>query len=432
MRSVFRGTVAFVLLIASLLLAPRGAAARTWLPLGGAEARALAEPAPASVPGDAAAIEQAADQQLPDTSLAVPWLGVIWQSFPNLTWSACDLAADTRTALNIAIQQWQYAAAYQGVPVQFSEMPCTNGKTQAQIRVSEASSSSVGNAGLPASMDLLGLTLVQDARGRICGIDVTGPCVAQIADSYLFTDNWQKLGLSDAQEAKTIAHEFGHAVGLAVPHFCTFDSLMAQDCEPILPGLGPDDIQSINALVSYSRSYFGQSQLNVQPAPTPVSGTGLTVMYHAGWNLVAGPRGTGFAAASGSLLTYLPGDSSYESFPPSQLTYNGYGYWAYFPRDTTIVLNGGSGKFYSVDAPAGEWFLIGNENGTTPMRVIGAASVQTYDPQSGQYQSTSVLQPGQAAWVQPDRNAFIAVAATTLADAQVSCYLKLGNPTSCG
>lgn len=387
--------------------------------------------ADSAVAPSAHAAAQSDSQPLPDGSLAVPWLGVVWQSLPNLTWAACDVSENTRSVIDLAVQQWSYAAANQGVPIHWSELPCDNGSSQAQLRISQASAGTATRLGLAPNQHLLGLTLVHDDQGRICGIDLTGPCVAQAGDSYLFTDNWALAGLSNAQAAKTVAHEFGHAVGLAVPHFCTFDSVMAQDCEPLLPGLGPDDVQSIDALVAYARSYFGQSPLNLQPPSPPPTGTGMTITYPAGYNLVAGPRGTSFASASGPLFSFLPGDSAYETFPSAQPAYDGYGYWAYFPQDTTVQLNGSGGNFYSADARSGQWFLIGNESGTTPMRVIGAQMVDVFDSQSGQYHSTTTLQPGQAAWVMPGRSGRIVVAATTLSTDQLRCLENLGSPQTC-
>ena len=74
-------------------------------------------------------------------------------------------------------------------------------------------------------------------------------------------------------------------------------------------------------------------------------------------------------------------------------------------------MNGAGSSFYSVYAQPGRWFLIGNASGTTPMNIMGADAIDVYDPQSGQYHSASMLQPGQAAWVRADQNGGIAAAA---------------------
>ncbi len=368
---------------------------------------------------------------LPDATLGVPWENVLWSTMPNFTWAACDLSANTRKVVDLALGQWSYAAANQGIPVHFSELPCNNGNTQAQIAVIEASSAELASAGLPPDVDVFGLTLTRDASGRICMVDVTGPCVARTTHIYLFSDNWQNDGLTNGQAAKTAAHEFGHAIGLAHARYCTFDSVMAQDCEPILKGLGPDDVQSIDVLVDYDLAYFGKQPLHDKAVEPAASGTGATVTYKAGWNLVAGPRGTVFNGAAGSLYTYLPTSTSYEAFPAVAPSYDAYGYWAYFPQDTTVQLAGTANSFFSADGDPGQWFLIGNENGTMPMQVLGSAAVETYNPQTGKYEQATALQPGQAAWVKVGEHGQVAAYAATLSHSQITCFLDLGSPATC-
>jgi len=380
-----------------------------------------------------APVVEAAQQNAPDSQYEVPWNGTLWQTMPNFTWAACGVTDHTRTVLNIAQGQWSYAASNQGVPIQFTELPCTGGASQAEIRIFEASSTDLSVGGTP-DVDVFGLTLAFDANNQRCVIDVPPPCVAGSPKVYLFTDSWEQSGLTYAQAAKTVAHELGHVIGLGHAHFCNFESVMAQDCEPVLPGLGADDVQSIDALVDYVRAYFNESPLNAQPivaSPANPAPPATTVTYHAGYNLVGGPRGTVFGSASGPLYSMLPGDSAYRSIPVTQAAYDGYGYWAYFTRDATVQLTGSGSPFYSAVVAPHKWFLLGNDSSSGPMRVLGAEAVYEYDTPNAQYRMSTTLEPGQGAWVLPDKNGLIAVASTSLTRDQVRCYLNLGSPASC-
>lgn len=372
-------------------------------------------PSPAATPG-------------PDNSLEVPFNGTYWPSMPNFTWASCDVSKNTRRAIDLAVAQWAYANANQGIPIKFSELPCTNGNSKAQITIFEASATDL--PGTP-DRDVFGLTEAMDGRNKICGIDVPAPCVAVSASIFLFTDNWEVNALTYAQAAKTIAHEMGHAVGLGHAHFCNFDSIMAQSCEPLFTGLGPDDVQTADTLVDVVRTYFNLPAVHALP-PSQASTPGASVTYHTGYNLVAGPRGTIFTGASNPLFTFLPGDTDYRSIPVSQPSFDSYGYWAYFSRDTTVQLNGSGAPFFSAIASPGQWFMVGNESTTSSMRVlVGSQTVYIYDAASAQYKLSDNIPVGQAAWVRAGRDGFIAVAATSLTRDQDNCYLNLGSPSSC-
>ena len=133
-------------------------------------------------------------------------------------------------------------------------------------------------------------------------------------------------------------------------------------------------------------------------APSPARAQeDQTITYPAGWNLVAGPSGTDFSAASGSLYTLQPGDSDYESIDVSEDPQTGYGYWAYFTSGATVDLAESTTDSYEVEALAESWLMAGNP-GATAARVTGADAVYLYDPASG-FTLSSTLPPGRGALV---------------------------------
>ena len=361
----------------------------------------------------------------PDAGFNVPWEGVVWQAMPNFTWAACDVDSSVREVIDIAIGQWRYAETNQGSAVHLTEVSCdANPEIVVGERLSSTATAAVNQP------NVLGNTVILDLQQRFCDVSDSGLCVASQAGITLFPDAWARDGLSPKQAAKTVAHEIGHAVGLGHAHLCNFETLMAENCEPILQGLGPDDIRSLDALVDYDRAYFNQSIILAQPAD-PAPAGGVQVTYPAGWNLVAGPRGTSFAAAGAPLETLLAGDTAYRAVPATEALVGGFGYWAYFSRETTVQLSGAGEPFYTVSAPPEQWFLIGNDSGSAPMRIYGAIEALAFDPQSGKYVSIDRLQPGQAAWVAADAKGEIAVGFASLTSAQVNCYILLGSPGSC-
>ena len=138
--------------------------------------------------------------------------------------------------------------------------------------------------------------------------------------------------------------------------------------------------------------------LLLTPSPrVRADAAGVPRSFHAGWNLVALPRGTALTGVQ-ELYTFQPGDSDYEAVQPDQGSEAGLGYWAYFGANTAVNLAQGGSDAYSVDAPAGQFIMIGDPSGSMPATVSGADAVYTYDAASGYQQTTTLLQ-GQGAWV---------------------------------
>jgi hypothetical protein len=127
---------------------------------------------------------------------------------------------------------------------------------------------------------------------------------------------------------------------------------------------------------------------------TSGGGTGITVSYASGWNIVAGPTGTVIPGALGPLYTYQAGNTAYQTIQPGAQLTAGQGYWAYFSVGTSGIIPVASGQTITVSLPAGNWIMIGNP-GNTAATVTGADIVYTFN---GTYQTTTTLLPGQGGW----------------------------------
>lgn len=131
-------------------------------------------------------------------------------------------------------------------------------------------------------------------------------------------------------------------------------------------------------------------------APAMATNTGVTVQYAAGFNLVGVPSGTQLTGTDGPMFTFQAGDTSYETVPAGAVLQNGAGYWAFFTTPVSLTLPAASSQGVTVQAPAGQYILIGNPT-DAPATVSGADAVFSYTPGSG-YQATTTLAPGQGAW----------------------------------
>ncbi|MHB8574558.1 MAG: hypothetical protein ACYDCQ_04430 [Dehalococcoidia bacterium] len=126
---------------------------------------------------------------------------------------------------------------------------------------------------------------------------------------------------------------------------------------------------------------------------------GITIRYSAGWNLVGGPDGTVFNS-SGATYTLGGGDADYVQNPGSAPIAGGKGYWAYFPTDTNVTLNGAGLPSVRVTLPPNQYVMIGDPSGTQSALVDGVFDqVLTYNASSQRYDTTTTLDIGQGAWV---------------------------------
>ncbi len=150
----------------------------------------------------------------------------------------------------------------------------------------------------------------------------------------------------------------------------------------------------------------------VVSAPTPTATatpTGPSVLYPTGWNIVAGATGQTFPGASGPLYTFQAGDTNYETLPQGSPIAAGRGYWAFFNAPTNVTLIASSQSSITVNAPAGQFIMVGNPSQTQTMTVRGADVVYLFDPTANSYTASNVLPPGKGAWVYSDAGATITI-----------------------
>ncbi len=140
--------------------------------------------------------------------------------------------------------------------------------------------------------------------------------------------------------------------------------------------------------------------------PTP---SGPSVLYPAGWNIVAGATGQTFPGASGPLYTFQAGDTEYEQLPQGSPIAAGRGYWAFFNAPTNVPLIASSQSSITVTAPAGQFIMVGNPSQTQTMQVRGADVVYLFDPTANNYTASTVLPPGKGAWVYSEAGATITI-----------------------
>ncbi len=159
------------------------------------------------------------------------------------------------------------------------------------------------------------------------------------------------------------------------------------------PGFLTNTLSGAIALnLSVSGPYYGA----YGPPQPPYSGVTGSVTYQPGWNLVGLPPSSLISPSNGVLFTWQPGDGAYETLAGGS-PQAGYGYWAYFSTPTTVTLPLAPPRSMRRMIAPGQIAMVGNPfNG--PATISGATSVFTYDPVYG-YQQTTVLQPGQGAWV---------------------------------
>jgi hypothetical protein len=129
--------------------------------------------------------------------------------------------------------------------------------------------------------------------------------------------------------------------------------------------------------------------------PTPFVSRALT----AGWNLVAGTSDSDLTG----LLLFTYGDTGYSSLAASGMDAAG-GYWCKVPGAQIVALGTVAPPLGVVLRPG--WNLIGNSSHLSVSLPSGLVAFVYTD---GTYISTTILQPGQGAWVKSDDERMIAL-----------------------
>jgi PKD repeat protein len=238
------------------------------------------------------------------------------------------------------------------------------------VTVTSASTGQTGtqtgqaNISGPINVSINGQTSVPSGQSTTYTANVSGSVPADAVYSWTFSDGGSGSGSS-------VTHTFNNAGTFTITLHVTSAS---------------------NAAVN------GTGTLTVS-----VTAAGPTATYQPGWNLVDGPTGTVFSRANGPLYSFPAGATDYVVLPNTSPVTGGVGYWAFFNVTTTVVLNGsGPGLPFSTTIPAGQFVIVGNPSSTQTVTVNGADVVDTFNPSSNSYTSSTgsvTLAPGQAAWV---------------------------------
>ena len=115
----------------------------------------------------------------------------------------------------------------------------------------------------------------------------------------------------------------------------------------------------------------------------------------AGWNLIADPGGI---VTTSPAYTLQQTDQNYETLAPGQPMAAGLGYWV--PSNTYAGLPLGAGQpKATINAPAGQFVMVGDPSGIFPASVSGADELWGYDPRNQWIQlDPTILFPGQGAF----------------------------------
>ena len=189
-------------------------------------------------PGANSAVDLMVDLRLlaanPDN---VPWNGAYWGTVSEVPYGICgNLSDEVLGAVEGGFRQWQEATDGLGLIVRLV-------RDDAAVCPENARGIAVVEGRIPVA-GALAAALTYDDGGTLCTEEA--PCYAH--RSFIVVNTREFLRASALDQPNVIAHEAGHALGLAHSRRCTGGTIMWADtrCRYPLTHIGVDDIASLN------------------------------------------------------------------------------------------------------------------------------------------------------------------------------------------
>jgi len=143
----------------------------------------------------------------------------------------------------------------------------------------------------------------------------------------------------------------------------------------------------------------------------PPPPTGQSATYQPGWNIAGVPSGTVMPVDA---FIWDPAAFRYLRVAAGTPLRAGRGYWVNFAATQTVPLAATTRTREDVQAPAGQWILVGNPSGLAAATVVGADLIYVYNPATGAYVATAAIGPGAGAWVLSFNGSVVAISAPPL------------------